>query len=202
MTQIEIALQKATGLSYNNDDDRQDYLVQLMARAYDLSVEEFNELPKGAQHWVNDAIKARNDKISLVDFKVTNGKADDHDDAPATQEAPVQKSKVTKQKKEVKVKKEVKAPRPREVKPKVKPPKIGKVNDTFDENKPQRRVGAQSLIKRLVLKDPKISVDDLLDKVKGQGFECSRLAASTIRSGFRHSIKIIQEEGLLKNVKL
>lgn len=217
MTQIEMELQKVTGISYNDGDERQDYLVRLMKGAYSIEEGAFNKLTKATQSWVNNAINAHNDELPLVDFKSTNGKADGHDDPPATTQEDIVKPTKAKSEKGAKVKKEAATSKKannnasKEAKPAKEPvkakakkmPKIGKVNDTFDEsNKPSRRVGAQSLIKRLVLKDPQITVNDLVEKVTKQGYEVTRFAASTIRSGFRHSIKIIQEEGLLKNLKL
>ena len=73
-------------------------------------------------------------------------------------------------------------------------------------NKPAvrtRPIGAQGAIKRLVLKNPRITTEELLEQCSKQGFSPTKFAASTIRAGMKNTLKIIQEEGIdVRKLKL
>ena len=64
------------------------------------------------------------------------------------------------------------------------------------------RSGAQQMIKKLILKQPAITVEQLLEKLDKAGHKPSRLAVSSIRSGFRDSIRVIKDAGYLEDVEL
>jgi hypothetical protein len=70
-------------------------------------------------------------------------------------------------------------------------------------NGARRPIGAQYKIKELLLKNPKMSVEDLLEKLAPLGFKPTRTAVASIRSGFRHSLKVIMDKGgIPKNTEL
>jgi hypothetical protein len=58
--------------------------------------------------------------------------------------------------------------------------------------------GGQTKLKQILARDPDMSIDDLEVRLKKQGHEMSRMTLSTQRSGFRHTVKVLQEAGLLK----
>lgn len=60
--------------------------------------------------------------------------------------------------------------------------------------------GAPTLIKQFVLKNPDMSNTDLAEKLKKAGVKMSPASISTIRSQFRHSIRILHEAGHCKNI--
>jgi hypothetical protein len=67
--------------------------------------------------------------------------------------------------------------------------------DVKGKKTPRKPVGSQTAIKQFLLKDPNTTVDDLLKKCEAQGFSPSKMAVGSIRSGFRHSLKVIIEAG-------
>ncbi len=60
---------------------------------------------------------------------------------------------------------------------------------------PQLRplVGATAAMKRLVISDPKASIDQIAEGLKAQGFVPSKSTIGTIRSDFIHSCRILAE---------
>jgi len=74
--------------------------------------------------------------------------------------------------------------------------------DGVPQKSDDKPVGAQTVIKRMLIKEPGLTVDDLCGRLEKQGYKTSRLAVSTMRSDFRHSLKILKEEGKLKGIEL
>lgn len=58
--------------------------------------------------------------------------------------------------------------------------------------------GGQTKLKQILARDPDMSIDELETRLKKQGHEMSRMTLSTQRSGFRHTVKVLQDAGLLK----
>jgi hypothetical protein len=61
-----------------------------------------------------------------------------------------------------------------------------------------RKVSACHTIKKLVAKKPDISVSDLSEKLKGEGFKVSDVTIATLRSDFRDSLRVLNELGVGK----
>ena len=67
------------------------------------------------------------------------------------------------------------------------------------EAKAGKRSGAQGVtasIKKIMLGDPQISVENLTDALKEKGFDTiSNMTVTTVRADFRHTLRIMKEEG-------
>jgi (p)ppGpp synthase/HD superfamily hydrolase len=59
----------------------------------------------------------------------------------------------------------------------------------------------RSAIKRLLLADQTMSVNEIQAALLHDGLRVSRLTISSIRSEFRHTIRVLQEEGLMDQLK-
>lgn len=90
-----------------------------------------------------------------------------------------------------------------------KPARRGRAarDEDEDEDKPKkaavkrgdgevRKVGAQTQIKKMLAKKPSLSTEELLERLEKQGYHPTPLAVSSIRSGFRNTVKILNEAGL------
>jgi DNA polymerase III gamma/tau subunit len=62
--------------------------------------------------------------------------------------------------------------------------------------------GIKVRIKRIVVNDPNISLADLLAKLTKRGEKMSRLTVSVVRGETRHTLRVLQDEGKLKGVKI
>lgn len=204
--EVEVELQTATNIAPNKNEERQAYLTRLTTAASELADEDFKKLSKSALAWVDASITAHNEDHPINDFPVVEQPDVKEETVTAPTKKKSKKAKAPAEAKpEAKPKKKVATPaEPKKKKVTAKPPttnvQAGNGKDRSD--KPARKVGAQTMIKRMVLKDPQISIDVVVERLEKAGFPISRMAASTIRTGFRHSLKVIQEEGLLKSIKL
>jgi hypothetical protein len=62
---------------------------------------------------------------------------------------------------------------------------------------PDRPISAPTLIKKMLLADPNLDVVEIDERLREQGMKMTRITISNIRSGFRHSLRVLIEEGLL-----
>src|SRR5882724_13421798 len=60
-----------------------------------------------------------------------------------------------------------------------------------------RGTGAQTLIKQIMLKDPNISTEDLIGRLEKKGLKPTKVAVTSIRSGMRHTLKVMADAGVL-----
>jgi hypothetical protein len=64
--------------------------------------------------------------------------------------------------------------------------------------KGESKAGALAYAKKAMIKDPSITAKDLATRMEKAGYSMSSHTLSTTRSQFRHSVKVMQEAGLLK----
>jgi hypothetical protein len=57
-------------------------------------------------------------------------------------------------------------------------------------------------IKEAMLDDPNMTVDDIVKKLSKKGTTVSKVTVANVRSDFRHSLKVLADNGKLKGVKL
>ena len=57
--------------------------------------------------------------------------------------------------------------------------------------------GAQTQIKLMMLKDPNISTEDLIDRLGKKGLKPTKVAVTSIRSGMRHTMRVMADAGVL-----
>lgn len=62
--------------------------------------------------------------------------------------------------------------------------------------------GVKVNIKKCVIENPKVSVDEIFKKLGGTKAKMSRVTISNIRADFRHSLKVLQQEGHLKGITI
>ena len=67
---------------------------------------------------------------------------------------------------------------------------------------PKKAVGAMSVIKRLVIRQPDITVAELTEKIRAQGFSITDLTIAQIRTDLRQTIKLLQEANYLEDMQL
>lgn len=60
--------------------------------------------------------------------------------------------------------------------------------------------GASTMIKRLLIKNPAVTNAELQERLKADGINVTSISVSTIRSDFRHSLKVLHEAGFAKEV--
>jgi hypothetical protein len=65
----------------------------------------------------------------------------------------------------------------------------------------KKTMDAKTRIKTMIIEDPQITTDEIMMVLERDGVQISSLAVSSIRSNFRHSLRLLQGMNLLK-VKL
>lgn len=211
MSSIEKALLGITKQKpQKKNEDRQVYLLRLAVAASDkLSDDEWDSLEAtdGAQEWVNAAVESDNGKKPISDFPDLESSADSEEDdegdeettAPskstgkkAAGEKAVQTSSPAK-KSSKKTDTSEAAPSSAKAKTKTAPPAEGKKSG---------KVSMRRALKQIVIKKPKLGVDDLIEQLVKKGYDQpSRLTVTTIRADTRDTIKVLNEANLA-NIEL
>ena len=57
------------------------------------------------------------------------------------------------------------------------------------------------MIKRLLLKDINVTNAELMEKLAAENISVTAITVSTIRSDFRHSLRVLQEAGYCADIK-
>ena len=179
MSGIERELINVTGVKeFDISTMPRDNFLKDVATATDkLPDDDWKKLSDPAQAWANKAADALRKGFDVPDF--VNGK-----DTSPTKVTATKKTKKAQPKAAVKKKATGKKVKKAPAKPK---PKVKAV---------AKPVGAQALIKKHVIRNPSITTDEVLAKLNKAGFHPTKFAVSTIRTGTRQTLKIIQEEGV------
>lgn len=188
MADIERELRKATGVKAPAaDTKRQPYLRALHDAAQELDDGAWEALSDPAQEWVNAAALAVGKSKDIADFNQASS-----DDAAAKKPSkkPASKAKADKADKADKLAKAV------------KPAKPAKKKSSKNDEAMARPSGVKVRIKELIIDNPLISVDEIVNELGKAGGEVSRVTVSNIRSGFRHSLKVLAMRDKLKGVSL
>jgi len=231
MSAIETKLLEATGLKTKKSEDRDAYLKRLVIAIEKKADnpetgDEFwdglidDEINDTAQVWFNTAINARNeardkneDDYEIEDFP--DREEDETEAEPETEpeeenevtnategEDEVKTAKKTKAKKAAPTKKA--APKEKTAKKaaatKEKPAKA-KTNGSISPRGGSGN-GAYSTLRRTIIKNPQVTVDELTALLAKKGMKASKFAVSSIRSASLQFMHILKEEGCLKNVNL
>jgi outer membrane biosynthesis protein TonB len=212
-TDIIKILQKATKIEeQGSDESRQDYLERLASAASDeLDGEAWEALPNAAQVWVNAAVKALNAGNEITDPEPSSEEeSDDEQQAEeADEEAGDDQPEDEEQEDDMPTKTAAKKKAP--AKKKAAPKKTAAAKPAKTEAKPAkaksngavRGTGAQTVIKQIMLKDPAISTEDLIARLEKKGLKPTKVAVTSIRSGMRHTLKVMADAGVLhSSIKL
>ena len=63
-------------------------------------------------------------------------------------------------------------------------------------------VSAKAVIKRMLIKNPDLTVHELQTRLDHRGVKISSFAVSGIRANFIADLRFLQNEGVLKNIRL
>ena len=210
MSAIEKALLEATGAKpQKSNEDRQKYLTRLALAASKLPDDEWEELGavEGVHAWGNAAIEADNNKEPIEDFP--DAEAGDEvkdEDVEADADADDGESE-----KEEKVKKPAKksaaagkAPAAKSAKkavnggkPAEKAAKAAKPEKPAPKAKAVKPASMRRTLKMIVIKRPKMPVDELIEALEKKGFKSpSKLTVTSIRSDTRDTMKVLNDAGL------
>ena len=168
MSKIEAELVEVTALKVKRKEERQDYLVRLMKAVSKLPDPEWEGLTKPAQDWNNGAAEAFKAGDALEDFPDL-----DEVDEPIDEEVDEEAMASIVEKK--------------------KPEKVEKKTQPVVNANPAKKVSACHAIKRIVVKNPKISVAELTEKLKEDGLKVSDVTVATLRSDLRDTLRVLNE---------
>lgn len=155
-------------------EERQAYLVRLMRAAAKVKDSVWEGFTSEAQDWVNGGAEAFKAGDALEDFPdYEEVEEEQSEDEEVDEEAEEEKPEPVKAKPEKK----------QEAKP-VKEPKTVVA---------PRKMSACHMIKKMVVKDPKISVEDLSKQLKDQGLKVSDVTIATLRSDLRDTLRVMNE---------
>jgi hypothetical protein len=216
---VEQELLEATGVKRKTAEKPQKYLGRLIDAVQELPDEDWEKLSSDTQNWVNAGAKAIKAEEDIDDFPADEPAeeeeaAAEEENTRSSREKPASKTrgggKTTEKEttsrrsrqsdgEEGDADKSERRSSKRESTGGDKGDKGGKEKAAKSERKP---VGAQTMIKQLMIDNPKITTDELMEKLQKKGYTPTPLAVSSIRSGFRHSLKVIKEAGLLPKLEL
>lgn len=195
---IEQELIDATKVKPKKGEARQDYLRRITLAAGKLEDAAWSDLSDEAQAWVNDNVKADNDEKELVDFPGEDG-ADD----PAPRSSKKAAGKGSSGKGGAKKGRE---PAPADEGDGDEAPasskKAAKKSAAKGSNGGGRAPGAQHMIKSILTKKPRASVEEIAEKLTAKGLSATPLAISSIRSGWRNTVRILQDAGHCQDLEL
>jgi hypothetical protein len=192
VSKIQTTLREATGLKPKSGEDTQEFYKRLIAAVQELPEDAWEKLDTKSQKWVNEGAKAANAKEDIQDFP--DAEANEEDEEVATKKTKTAKKGGDKPAtKKVAAADDDKKPA---VKKSEKQPKAEKEAKKAPATK--RGSGLESTIKNMIVKKPTITSDELVEKLEAKSVKASRFTVVAIRAGFRHSIKVLQEAGMIK----
>jgi hypothetical protein len=195
-SKIEAELISASNLSIKKKEDRQDFLGRLMLAVAKVPDQVWADLSQDARDWNDSATEAYNSGVDIQEFSDLEEELDDF--PSAEEEAQPAKNGAT----------VIHAEETQEVPPSGK--KLGrppgpKVDHkaTIEEFGPPRRssskkVSACHIVKKVVMRRPTISVNEILDKLKENNLKVTPVTVATLRSSIRDTLRVLNEEGVGK----
>lgn len=167
------------------NESYQDYLTRLYRGTQECEQDVWDSLTTPVQDWANSCVAATNANKELPDFPDLETKDDDM----ASKKAPAKAGKKDDGA-------AAKAPAKNSgkgaaAKSSGKAPAAAKAAKS--DNPPSMR----RVLKQIVVRDPAIAVDELIEKLKGKGFKASDVTVSSIRSDTRDTMKVLADAGLL-----
>jgi len=166
---LEAELVEAAKFKPKKGLSRQDTLTALVEAGQALDDDDWDKLSDPAQKWINLGVSALEGGQPVR--------------APGSTR-PVKEAKKVKVKKVVKVKKPV-------MKAVAKKPDPGALTGAGMSN-------AQTMIKQLILADFNITTEEIVERLSKAGHNPTRFAIATIKSSFKHSLKVVHATGRLK----
>lgn len=212
---IELELQEVSEVQQKKKEDRQDYLTRLMRAVADVPDDIWGSLSKDAQEWNNDAATAFKEGRDIDDFleedeepeeEETNVEAPEADEEPIDEEAsPLEEAmKVegasdawNKQTEELGLEPQEESEQPVVKRGPGRPRKVEGENQSNLVTKIRgKNTSACHKIKRMVVKKPYITVDEITAKLKVEGLKVTPVTIATLRSSVRDTLRVLNEENL------
>lgn len=177
---IELELRDATGVKPKPKEGRQVYLKRMHGKIQELEDKGWDKLSNEAQLWANACSTAVDKGTDIPDFP------EDEDEAKPS------KTEKTAPKKAAGKTTNGKAPVE-----KVEPKKKAAAEKSEPKSSaPLDGTGIKVQIKKALLKDPRMSVEKLMEKLTKGSDVPSRLTVAGIRAEFRHTLKFLKQEGI------
>lgn len=214
MSKIRKELEKAIGTKQEKDEDYQEYIERLADESDGLSDDDFDGLSEEAQGWLNTAVSALDKNKEVKDFPDNKAEEEEKKEKPSKKEkkekkapkskpAKKEKEKEVEEEAEEEVEEEPKKEKPSKKEKKAPAKKAEKKADKPEKEKKEKapkkkRVSAISRIQFYTCKHPKMTKEQIGEKVAKEGLEFKDNTLS-IQYGQAQSImKILTELGWSK----
>jgi hypothetical protein len=212
MPDLEVELETVTKLKPKKSeepggDSRGGYLQKLMDTISELPETDWDGLSADAQKWYNEGAKALKAQEPIPDFadNAEEEETDEEDEEDEGDEHEEETDMAMEGQETGGTKQRSKKAKPKP-KAKAKPtaaPKKAKPKEGNSEKKPRAAVALKPdavkvRIKKAIIKDPQISLEDLCALLSKGGTKISKITTAGVRSEFRHSLRVLQQEGLIK----
>lgn len=180
-SKIEQELQTATKIAQKKNEDPQKYLTRLALAVTKLKDPEWEALSSEGQEWVNGAAEVikSNKTTSAVLGDKNYVELEDFPDFEEVHDEQVDDSSHPDDEEE--------APAPKKPEPKKNEVHVA-----------PRKQSACHMIKKIVVKKPKITVAELSEKLKADGLKVSDVTIATLRSDLRDTLRVMNELNLGK----
>jgi hypothetical protein len=202
---VEAELLSATNVTAEVGKDRQDFLYDLVQAASKLPDVDYDPLSKAAKAWLKKAILAFNNDQPIPELGAKDTQTEESADTQTSEEDDMKK-KVKKKVKSTKSAKTVKTVKNGAVKAGgYKHPKAGvKRAKMSSEVRTGRKAGAgaPTMIKKLCLSHPDWSNEDIQEALKKKEVKVTLPSIRSVRSGFRNSVLVLQEQGIITKKEL
>lgn len=201
---LEAELLDATGVRKNKD--RQTTLEKVCEAVSKLSDDDWAALSPEAQKWYMKAAKAYKAEQDLPDFPEAQevGPSDDESE-DVEQEASDRDQKESdpeEQENDMPTSTAKKKAVAKKANGRVKPAAAAKKSVSSGPRRggEGRKSGSviRTLIKEVMMKNPAISSEDIVDKLSKRGLKCSKLSVDTVRSEFRHTLRFLNDGDYLR----
>ncbi len=182
---IETEFQTIYKVRQARKENRQDYFDRLITEVNKTSDDDWERLTPDAQRWFNLAVKAWDVEKEVPDFPdVETESSDDADEGPEDEETGEdERMATTAKKRAAPAKKRAAAP-------------AAKKPVTNGNGKLPLSGGV--ILKRALLRNMRATDKDLVEALKKKDFKLSPVRISLIRSEFRQTMRMLQEDELLK----
>jgi len=189
MPGTEQELSTITKVKKRKGEPVQEYFARLAEGARNIPDRDWESLSTDAQAWVNAATKAQDDTPPSLIAGFEPEPSDD--EAPAPESAATEEANEMATNGNVETKSKKKAVKAKTAK---KAPRAAKAK----AEKAPRTVSARRYLKEAIIKNPKMSIEELSDKLAKAGHKLSELSLLSIIRDTQNTLQIANELGLYK----
>jgi hypothetical protein len=216
---IELELQEVSEVKQKKKEDRQDYLIRLMRAVADVPDDIWGSLSKDAQDWNNDAATAFKEDRDIDDFPEEDEEPEEEETNVEALEEPTEgvyanggdgtfdesdpepnegpSDAWNKQTAELGLESQEEQEQPVVKRGPGRPRKSESESQTGMVTKIRgKNTSACHKIKRMVVKKPYITVDEITSALKVEGLKVTPVTIATLRSSVRDTLRVLNEENL------